>query len=198
MTTMPDSLAPLSPSASYFDLFQVPVAVDEAMLTRRFREMSRQYHPDRFANADAETQTTALDATALLNDAYRTLRDPFSRAEYLLRRESGVSLNDLQKTAKPPQELFAQVLELQEGLMEYQEARLDDDTKTMERLRPMLAEGRAEFAEAYNRLSERLQSLFAAYDSNTDRAGVLNSVAEVVGTRGYLRRVLTNLDGTLA
>lgn len=195
---MSGSLTPLSTSASYFDLFQVPVAVDEATLTRRFREMSRQYHPDRFANADDETQTIALDASALLNDAYRTLRDPFSRAEYLLRRESGVSLNDLQKTAKPPQELFAQVLELQEGLMEYQEARLDDDTETMERLRPMLSEGRVEFADAYNRLAERLQSLFAAYDANTDRAGVLNSVAEVVGTRGYLRRVLTNLDGTLA
>lgn len=195
---MPGSLTPLSTSASYFDLFQVLVAVDEATLTRRFREMSRQYHPDRFANADDETQTIALDASALLNDAYRTLRDPFLRAEYLLRRESGVSLNDLQKTAKPPQELFAQVLELQEGLMEYQEARLDDDTETMERLRPMLSEGRAEFADAYNRLAERLQSLFAAYDLGTDRAGVLNSVAEVVGTHGYLRRVLTNLDGTLA
>ncbi|MBC8135565.1 MAG: Fe-S protein assembly co-chaperone HscB [Fibrella sp.] len=196
--TTPGSLIPLSPSASYFDLFGVPVAVDETTLTRRFRELSRQYHPDRFANADADTQTTALDASALLNDAYRTLRDPFSRAEYLLRRESGVSLNDLQKTAKPPQELFAQVLELQEGLMEYQEARLDDDTETMERLRPMLSEGRTEFADAYDRLAERLQSLFAAYDSDTDRAGVLHSVAEVVGTRGYLRRVLTNLDGTLA
>ena len=81
--------------------------------------------------------------------------------------------------------------------MEYQEARLDDDAETMERLRPMLAQGRAEFADAYNRLSERLQSLFAAYDSGTDRTEVLKSVADVVGTRGYLRRVLTNLDGTL-
>lgn len=196
--TTPGSLTPLSPSASYFELFQVPVAVEESTLTRRFREMSRQYHPDRFANADDETQTTALDATALLNDAYRTLRDPFSRAEYLLRRESGVSLNDLQKTAKPPQELFAQVLELQEALMEYQEARLDDETETMDRLRPMLREGRTEFAVAYDELAERLQSLFAGYDAEADRAGVLRGIAEVVGTRGYLRRVLTNLDGTLA
>ncbi len=195
--TTPGSLTPLSTSASYFDLFGVSVAVDEATLTRRFRELSRQYHPDRFANADADTQTVALDASALLNDAYRTLRDPFSRAEYLLRRESGVSLNDLQKTTKPPQELFAQVLELQEGLMEYQEARLDGDGETMERLRPMLVEGRTEFADAYDRLAQGLQPLFAAYDSNTGRAGVLSRVAEVVGTRGYLRRVLTNLDGTL-
>lgn len=195
---MPVNLVPLSPSASYFDLFGVPVAVDEPTLTRRFRELSRQYHPDRWANADAETQTTALDATALLNDAYRTLRDPFLRAEYLLRRESGISLNDLQKTAKPPQELFAQVLELQEALMEYQEARLDDDEATLNRLRPELHAGRAEFAESYNRLAERLQEIFVRFDSGNDRAGVLQAIAEVVGTRGYLRRVLTNLDGTLS
>ncbi len=194
---MPGELTPLSPSTSYFDLFGVPVAVDEATLTRRFRELSRLYHPDRWANADPETQTIALDASALLNDAYRTLRDPFRRAEYLLRRESGVSLNDLQKTAKAPQELFARVLELQEALMEYQEARLDDDAATLLRLRPELDVGRAEFSQAYDRLSDQLQGVFEHYDGATDRAAALETLAGIVGTRGYLRRVLTNLDGTL-
>lgn len=196
---MPDSptLAPLPTTASYFDLLGVPVAVDEATLTRRFREQSRIYHPDRHANADAETQTVALDATALLNDAYRTLRDPFTRAEYLLRREGGVSLTDLQKNAKPPQDLLMQVMDLQEALMEYQEARLDDDADTMRRLTPALSDARREFGDAYETLAERLTELFAAFDAGNDRAGVLARVAEVVGTRGYLRRVLTNLNGTL-
>ena len=193
------SLQPLRTTDSYFDLLGVLVSVDEATLTRRFRELSRTYHPDRYANADAETQTVALDATALLNDAYRTLRDPFTRAEYLLRREGGVSLNDLQKTAKPPQDLLMQVMELQEALMEYQEARLDDDADTMRRLTPDLSDARTEFHAAYTALSERLSGLFAAFDSGDTqvRAGVLGQLAEVVGTRGYLRRVLTNLDGTL-
>ncbi|MBC8143054.1 MAG: Fe-S protein assembly co-chaperone HscB [Armatimonadetes bacterium] len=190
-------LAPLLTTTGYFDLLGVPVAVDDATLTRRFRELSRIYHPDRHANADAETQTVALDATALLNDAYRTLHDPFTRAEYLLRSKGGVSLNDLQKNAKPPQDLLMQVMELQEALMEYQEARLDDDTGTMRRLTPTLTEARTEFTDAYETLAGRLSGLFAAFDSGDDRAGVLASVAEVVGTRGYLRRVLTNLNGTL-
>lgn len=190
-------LAPLPTTTSYFDMLGVPVAVGEETLTRRFRELSRTYHPDRHANADEETQTIALDATALLNDAYRTLRDPFTRAEYLLRREGGVSLTDLQKNAKPPQDLLMQVMELQEALMEYQEARLDDDVGIMTRLTPALMEARAEFGDAYESLAERLDGLFTAFDANTDRAGVLAQVAEVVGTRGYLRRVLTNLNGTL-
>lgn len=140
----------------------------------------------------------SLADTALLNDAYRTLRDPFSRAEYLLRRERSMRPDDTMDTAaKPPQSLFAQVLELQEALMEYQEARLDDDEATMDRVRPALIEARGEFQSAYDRLRDGLGPLFARWDAGEDREAVLDGVAEVVGTRGYLRRVLTNLNGTL-
>jgi molecular chaperone HscB len=50
---------------------------DDALLTRRFHELSRRFHPDRFGTFDAATQTIALQNAALVNDAYRTLRDPF-------------------------------------------------------------------------------------------------------------------------
>ena len=195
---MPDTLQPLSATASYFDTLGVPVGVDDATLTRRFHELSRIYHPDRWATSDADTQTAALDSSALVNDAYRTLRDPFTRAEYLLRRERGVSADDTKDSAaKPPQELFAQVLELQEALMEFQEARLDDDEATMERLRPTLVEARQEFEAAYAALADRLRALFAHWDVGNDHAAVLDGITTIVGTRGYLRRVLSNLNGTL-
>lgn len=195
---MPEPLQPLSPLASYFDILGVPVAADEATLTRRFHELSRQYHPDRWATADAATQAEALDSSALINDAYRTLRDPFTRAEYLLRRERGTKPDDTKDSnAKPPQELFAQVLELQEALMDYQEARLDDDDATMARLRPTLESSKVEFEAAYEALRGRLATLFARWDGGDDHAAVLDAIAQVVGTRGYLRRVLTNLNGTL-
>jgi molecular chaperone HscB len=195
---MTDAFEPLSATASYFEILGVPVAADEATLSRRFREMSRRYHPDHWATADAATQTAALDAAALVNDAYRTLKDPFARAEYLLRRERGTRPDDTKDSQKPPQELFARVLELQEALMEYQEARLDDDEATMARLRPTLEEAKAEFEAAYTGRADRLQSLFARWDAGDDRNGVLDAIAEVVGTRGYLRRVLTNLNGILS
>ena len=185
--------------ASYFDILGVPVNADDAELTSRFRDLSRLYHPDRWATADVETQTAALDSSALVNDAYRILRDPFSRAEYLLRRERSVGPDDTKDTAaKPPQELFAQVLELQEALMEYQEARLDGDNAKMDRLRPTLLEAHEEFQAAYHRQRESLSPLFARWDANDNREAVLDGIAQVVGTRGYLRRVLTNLNGTLA
>jgi molecular chaperone HscB len=195
---MPDEIQPLSSTASYFDLLGVPAAAEDALLTRRFHDLSRIYHPDRWATADSATQTAALDSAALVNDAYRTLKDPFTRAEYLLRRERGTRPDDTKDSAaRPPQELFAQVLELQEALMEYQEARLDDDDATMARLRPTLEESKGEFEAAYTRLADKLRALFVRWDAGEDREKVLNEIAEVVGTRGYLRRVLTNLNGTL-
>jgi molecular chaperone HscB len=188
----------ISPTASYFEILGVPVAADEATLTRRFHELSRQYHPDRWATAHAATQTAVLESAALINDAFRTLRDPFTRAEYLLRRERGVKPDDLKEAAKPPQELFAQVLELQELLMEFQEASMDDDEATMDRLRPQLAEAKVEFESAYNEMADRLHALFARWDAGEDRETLLNGIASVIGTRGYLRRVLSNLNKALA
>ncbi|MBC8102684.1 MAG: Fe-S protein assembly co-chaperone HscB [Cytophagales bacterium] len=196
--TMPDPLQPLSSTASYFELLGVSVAADDAALTRRFHILSRLYHPDRWATADAETQTTALDSSALVNDAYRTLKDPFTRAEYLLRRERSTRPDDTKDSAaKPPQELFAQVLELQEALMEYQEARLDEEKATMARLRPTLEEAKGEFEAAYAGLADKLRALFARWDAGDDRETLLDELAGISGTRGYLRRVLTNLNGTL-
>lgn len=196
---MPDTLNPISPTASYFEALGVPVAAAEATLSARFRELSRVYHPDRWATAGAETQAAALESSALLNDAYRTLRDPFARAEYLLRRERGTRPDDTKDAAsKPPQELFAQVLELQEALMEFQEARMEDDEETMARLSPQLDEARQEFRQAYEGMAERLHGLFARWDAGeADREAVLDGITAVVGTRGYLRRVLDNLDKAL-
>ena len=194
---MPEPLAPLAPTTSYFEILGVPAFVDAATLAQKFREKSRLYHPDRFVTADQETQAVALDASALINDAYRTLRDPFTRAEYLLRRERGTRPDDLKDTAKPPQELFVQVLELQEALMEFHEARMDDDEETVVRLLPTLQEARTEFQTAYDALKDRLLLLFAEWDTGRDREATLDALAMIMGTRGYLRRVLGNMTTTL-
>lgn len=194
---MAEAFEPIAPTASYFDILGVPVAADEATLTRRFHELSRRYHPDRWATADADIQTAALESSALVNDAFRTLRDPFARAEYLLRRERGAKPDDLKDASKPPQELFAQVLEVQEALMEFQEAKMDDDEPAMARVRPALAEVKVGFDTAYSGMADRLRTLFTRWDAGENREAVLDGIASVVGTRGYLRRVLASLNSAL-
>ena len=68
------------------------LSLDADDLKKRFYERSRQWHPDRFSRAGAVEQQLALDMTAVLNDAFRTLRDPVARAEYFL-KEHGIELS---------------------------------------------------------------------------------------------------------
>jgi molecular chaperone HscB len=81
-------------SRNHFELFGLPArfAVDGAALEHVYREMQRSVHPDRYASADDAQKRLALQASARANEAYRTLRDPLARAEYLLSlREPGAT-----------------------------------------------------------------------------------------------------------
>ena len=76
-------------SKNFFDLFGLErkLTIDPAHLQKRFYELSRHWHPDKYSRKSSTEQAEALDATALVNDGFRTLRDPSNRAEYLLSEE---------------------------------------------------------------------------------------------------------------
>ncbi|HYP14375.1 MAG TPA: Fe-S protein assembly co-chaperone HscB, partial [Bryobacteraceae bacterium] len=95
-------------SAGYFESLGIEprFSLDVAALEKSFYERSRQLHPDRFANRPPEEQQRALDLSAQLNDAYRTLRDPVRRAEYMLEQQG------IQRSQSPPPELLEEVFEL--------------------------------------------------------------------------------------
>ncbi|MEZ5503818.1 MAG: Fe-S protein assembly co-chaperone HscB [Halioglobus sp.] len=71
---------------NYFQLFDLPVAfaLDVGQLGKRYRQLQRELHPDRYAGASAHEQRLAVQYSALVNEAYTTLRKPLSRALYLL------------------------------------------------------------------------------------------------------------------
>src|SRR5271169_1244136 len=116
----------------YFAFFGLPykLNLDAAQLERDFYALSRKLHPDINARADSHEQEWSLEKTSQLNDAYRTLKDPISRTEYLLRLQ-GVQLEEQSKaateaaresgTAKKqvvPPELLEEVFELNMQLEE--------------------------------------------------------------------------------
>src|SRR5947208_732327 len=74
------------PAAGFFAFFGYPerLSLDSAELQKRFYDLSRRLHPDRFTSKGAREREYSLEATAILNDGYRTLRDPVKRAEYVL------------------------------------------------------------------------------------------------------------------
>ncbi len=76
---------------NFFEVFGLPrkLAIDAAALQRRFYELSRQHHPDFHQTASADEQARVLETSARVNAAYRALRDPIARVEYLVRLEEG-------------------------------------------------------------------------------------------------------------
>src|SRR3984885_1222161 len=84
----------------YFTFFTLPrkLHVDTVALEKSFYTLSRKLHPDRFASKPLAEQEAALAQSSLLNDAYRTLKDPILRTQYLLKQE-GVELEEQSKAA---------------------------------------------------------------------------------------------------
>src|SRR5437773_344599 len=122
---------------TYFDVFGLPAKlhIDTAALEKKFYAQSRKLHPDRFASRSAAEQEEALKQSSLLNDAYRTLKEPILRTQYLLKLE-GVELEEQSKSATEaarasgtekkqvvPPELLEEVFELNMQLQEMRAAR---------------------------------------------------------------------------
>jgi molecular chaperone HscB len=103
----------------YFGFFDLPrnLAIDLKDLEKRFYALSRKYHPDVHARKAAAEREQAEESTALLNDAYRTLRDPIARTAYLLKLE-GFDIGEQTTKDVPPElleEIFELNMELEEG-----------------------------------------------------------------------------------
>src|SRR5262245_30849367 len=112
----------------YFEVFGLPrkLQVDEEELRRRFYELSRRHHPDFHQLAGEREQASALARSALVNRAYRALRDPIARVEYLLALEEGRdSREGSALKPKAPRDLLAEMLEVQEALEEARTSGLD-------------------------------------------------------------------------
>ena len=173
----PDPVFP-DASASCFEVLGVGASVDDATLSRALRSRLRTWHPDRFGADDETLRAEAEWASALANDAFRRLADPFDRAEYLLLLERGVRPDALKSRVDP--ELFGDMLEIQE--------RCEDlDGTDAPGLRAALESDLVRLERDIAALASRLALAFEEYDAgSTDSA--LEAISDVVPVRGYLRR----------
>lgn len=175
-------------SSNYYDFFGLEhkLHLDLTDLEKRFYALSRQYHPDRYTLKSQEEQQFALDATAILNDAYRTLRDPLARAEYLL-KENGFDIGE-QGSKNVPPELLEEVFELN---MAIEELRGGDDSA-----RPGLEAARKKFVEMRERIDADLQSRFSGYDAARNR-DLLSEIRGLLNRRRYIRNLINEVDQEL-
>jgi len=164
----------------YFEFFELPrhLAIEPKDLETRFYALSRKWHPDMHSRKGPAEQDRALEATALLNDAYRTLRDPIARAMYLLKQE-GFDISE-QGTRDVPPELLEEVFELNEALEELRGG--DEDALSQ------IEAARLRFESMRAAIDAQLQENFAAWDAS-------RSPDTLAAIRGLLnrRKYITNL-----
>jgi molecular chaperone HscB len=175
----------MSPPSNYFDFFGLPhkLNLDSKDLESRFYALSKQWHPDRFARGSAEQRLISEDATATLNDGYRTLREPVARAEYVL-KEHGFDTAE-QKSSTVPPELLEEVFELNMALEE------------AETSGPQLEEARQKFVTMREDIDRELFEQFAAYDETQERAA-LERIRGILNRRNYIRNLVTQVEQALS
>ena len=182
--------------SDYFAVFELPrkLQLDEEGLRRRFYELSRRHHPDFHQLAGEDEQAASLADSALINRAYRALRDPLARVEYLVALEAG---QESSASAKPavPQNLLMEMMEVQEALEEAKDAGLDEAARERLRFdRGRLLERRAATEAA---IVARGAEWDAAVDQGADRAPLLAWFTDALATRAYLRTVIDDLSQAL-
>jgi molecular chaperone HscB len=159
----------------YFEFFTLPrnLNIEPADLEKRFHALSRKWHPDMAARKSPEEKEESLEASAILNDAYRTLRDPIKRAQYLLKQE-GFEIGE-QGSKEVPPELLEEVFELNEAL---EEADL-----------PQLEIARKKFEAMQDELDKELKAKFAEWDQSHDR-GKLTEIRGLLNRRKYITNLI--------
>ncbi len=208
MSEMSESLPVTSApqGADYFSVFALPrkLDLDARALERAFYRKSREVHPDRFAQAGPEKQQWSLEQTSLLNDAYRALKDPIARTEYLLRLE-GITLPDdnagKQEKKNAPPELLAEVFELNMQLEEMRmNAQMGEDDP---QLRSDLESARAQFESQLAAMEIALRAEWAKWDpalaanDNAAKQAALDAMAALLDKRRYVRNLVRDVREAL-
>jgi len=182
----------------YFTVFGLPrkLVVDASALQRRFYELSREHHPDFHQGAAAERQAEALAQSAVVNRAYRALRDPLSRVEYLIALEEGREVRE-GATDKPkaPRELLQEMLEVQEALEEAKAEGMGGEAAG--RLREERARLEARYAAEGEAIVGRGAEWDRLVDEGGDRKPLLEWFKQRLATRAYLRTVIDDLSDAL-
>jgi molecular chaperone HscB len=205
----------------YFAFFGLPrkLNLDVAMLERDFYELSRKLHPDLNARLESKEQEWSLQQSSLLNDAYRTLKDPVRRTQYLLRLE-GVELEEQSKSATEqaratgelkkqivPPDLLEEVFELN---MQLEELRMqkkmgEDDPALLEEI------GKQKLAleDKHDQLLKELQGHWEIWDNlvareqsdetvpTSEHAQALDKMVNVLNRRNYIRNLVRDVSEAL-
>jgi molecular chaperone HscB len=187
----------------YFAFLGLPrrLTIDALDLEKRFRDLSRQFHPDYYYNATPAERLASLERSSYLNDAYRTLKNPVSRVEHLLAIEGLPPAKSEEGTAKVPPSLLEEVFALNEELDEIRALR--ESGTDPERLRVRLESARTPIEEKREEHERQLQELSAHWDSQeqapaAEKRKTLDALRERLLERNYINNLLATIEREVA
>src|SRR3954462_4707233 len=181
--------------------------LNEQQLQNEFYALSRKLHPDVYARATANEQEWSLQKTSQLNDAYRTLKDPIARTQYLLSLE-GVQLEEQSKSATDaarqsgeekkqavPPELLEEVFELNMQLQELKMGERDPQTIAQ------LESAKKSFEKTPDDSNVELRKYWDAWDSAKDseaEAKAMGQMVALLNRRSYIRNLVRDVNAALS
>ena len=196
------------PGGDYFSVFGlVPrLNLDLGMLEHQYHKMSRKLHPDRFARASENEREWSLADTALLNDAYRTLKDPIRRTEYLLKlhgaeigeEHSGKDQGGARKDpSRVPPDLLEEVFDLNMQLEEMRMAKKMGETDAA--LEQSLVDAKKKFDGLMDDVDHDLRAQWAVWDDGdlTARQAAQKTMVGLLDRRRYLNNLVRDVSETL-
>jgi molecular chaperone HscB len=192
------------PGGDFFQVFGLErrFAIDLSALEHEFHRLSRKVHPDRFARADENERQWSLADTALLNDAYRTLKDSLHRTEYLLKLEGAEigeehSGKDRIDPSKVPADLLEEVFELNMQLEEMRMARKTGEEDPQ--LQASLEQAKRKFDGLLDDVDQDLRAQWQAWDEGdlSARHAAQKTMVALLHRRRYLSNLVRDVTETL-
>ncbi len=194
---------PLSKDLDYFTCFKLPrlLDIDAQELERTYFELSRTFHPDFYSTKDESEKTISLGNSAFLNAAYRTLKDPIQRVEYLIRLEAG-AVKDIR--SNPPADLFEEILELQDDMETFRNLSSEEHSTERTELRKKLQLEREQLEARQKDMEKSLQRKFLEWDqlqnlhadpseAREQKNAVLRGMQEILSNRTYVCNMVHEL-----
>jgi molecular chaperone HscB len=192
------------PGGDYFSVFGLEprLNLNLATLEQEFHRLSRKLHPDRYARASKSEQEWSLADTALLNDAYRTLKDPLRRTEYLLKLHGAEigeehSGKDRRDPSRVPPDLLEEVFDLNMQLEEMRGARQAGETD--QELEKDLREAKKKFDGLLADVDGDLCAERQTWDEGNEaaRQAAQNTMVSLLDRRRYLRNLVRDVTEAL-
>jgi molecular chaperone HscB len=197
------------PGGDYFSVFGLKPSLnlDLPALEQEFHKLSRKLHPDRFARALENEKEWSLADTALLNDAYRTLKDPIRRTEYLLKLE-GYENGEAQQpnaghgkarldTSRVPADLLEEAFELNMQVEEMRAARKAGATDPQ--LQRDLEEAKKKFTGMLANADHGLRACWTAWDAGdaAARRAEQKKMMALLDRRRYVSNLVRDVNEVL-